>query len=138
MTTILKLRIGVLKANNQPIATRGLLTTAAPGPDLIHTLPVGRTAIIRKIMYYNNIANSTLTFGTLTNAGVWFPLFPPIDVIVTFADWVEETQIPDVEFANDRTALAGGVTGNIHVLAGVAGVGLAGILVRLTVEEFGR
>jgi hypothetical protein len=135
-----KLRVGILKANNQPVATRGLLTTAAAAvPDLIHTLPIGRTLIVRKIMWYNNTGFDTiLTLGTLTNAGVWFPLLPAVVALNTFGGAWQEADLPDVEFANDRTAGAGGVTGNVYVQAGVAGVGLAGVLVRLSVEEFGR
>lgn len=131
MLSILR-RNSIRMANNQPVATRGLLTTTGAA-DLIHTLAPGRTAIIRKIMWSNNTgAASTLIFGTLTNAAVWVPLFPTITVLNGFDGWYEETHIADVEFVNDRTAGAGGLTGNIHVTGGAAG-----ILVRLTVEEIG-
>jgi hypothetical protein len=122
-------RIGIIKGNNQPVATRGLLTTTA-GPDLLHTIPLRRTFIIRKVMYYNNTgADVTLILGTQTNAGVWVPLLPTFRAINGFNDWED---LPDVEFVNDRTAGAGGVTGNALVQASAAGV-----LVRLLVEEFG-
>lgn len=121
---------GIRKANNQPIAAGGLVTTTA-GPDLCHTLPVGRTVKIRKIMYYNNTgADETLIFGTQDNAGVWIPLFPAINCLNGFDNEIREEDIPEVEFVNDRT-IAAGMTGNILVQGSAVG-----ITVRLEVEEF--
>jgi hypothetical protein len=132
MFTETKLRVGVLKANNSPIATRGLVTTAA-GPDLCHLLPIGRSVVIRKAMWYNNTgANVTLIFGSQTTALGWLPLMPAMLALSPFDGWYEETHIPDVEFYLDPTAGAAGMTGNIFVQASGAGV-----LLRLTVEEFG-
>jgi hypothetical protein len=123
--------MGIRKANNQPVATGGLVTTTA-GPDLCHTLPAGRTAKIRKIMWYNNTgAAATLIFGTQNNVAGWVPLLPTIDCLNTFDGELTEAELPDVEFVNDRTPAAG-MTGNILVQASVAG-----ILLRLEVEEFG-
>lgn len=84
-------------------------------------------------MWYNNTGgNVTLIFGTQTNALVWVPLFPTVFTLNTFDGWYEETHIPDVEFVNDRAAGAAGLTGNCLVQANAVGV-----LLRLTVEEFG-
>lgn len=128
------LRVGILKSNNQPVAARGLVTTTA-GPDLCHTLPMGRTAIIRKVMWYNlNAVNVTLIFGTQDNVAPagWVPLLPTIIAIAGLDDWYEETHLPEVEFVNDRTAGAAGMTGNILVQASAINV-----MIRLTIEEFG-
>jgi len=124
-------KVGIRKANNQPVAAGGLVTTTA-GPDLCHTLPVGRTVKIKKIMWSNNTgAAETLIFGTQDNAAVWVPLFPTIICINTFDGELNEIDLPDIEFANDRTAAAG-TTGNILVQASAVG-----ILIRLEVEEYG-
>jgi hypothetical protein len=122
---------GIIKANNQPIATRGLLTTTG-GLDLLHTLPNNRTAKIIKIMFYQNTgANVTLIFGTSTNLGVAVPLFPTILAISGIPDFITLDELPDVEFIPDLTAGAAGLTGNIFVTASAAAC-----LVRLTVEEY--
>lgn len=130
------LRVGILKANNQPIAARGLVTTVlAPAVALCHSLPTNRTAIIRKVMWYNpNLVNVTLIFGTVDNAvaPAFIPLLPTIVAIAGLDGWYEETHLPDVEFVNDRTAGALGMVGNIYVQATAINV-----LVRLAVEEFG-
>lgn len=126
--------VGIRKANNQPIAARGLVTTTA-GPDLCHTLPTGRTARIRKIMAYNNTgAGVTLIFGTQTNAVApgWIPLLPTLLAINGLENvWLEE-DLPPVEFVPDTSALAAGLTGNILVQASAVGV-----LIRLEIEEIG-
>lgn len=115
---------GERKANNA-----GLITTTA-GPDLCHTLPVGRTVKIKKIMWYNNTgAQETLIFGTQTNVGGWVPLFPTISCVNTMDGELIEREIPNVEFQFDTTPAAG-TTGNILVQASAVG-----ILVRLEVEE---
>ena len=117
---------GIKKANNA-----GLVTTTA-GPDLCHTLPVGRHVKIRKIMWENNTgAPETLIFGTQDNAGVWVPELPPIHCLNGFDGELQEAEIPAVVFNNDRTAAAG-TTGDILVQA--SGINLQ---VRIEVEEFG-
>ena len=121
---------GIRKANNQPVAAGGLVTTTA-GPDLCHTLPVARTVKIRKILWSNNTgALETLIFGTQDNAAVWVPLFPTIACLNGFDNELLEEDIPEVEFVNDRTPAAG-MTGNILVQASAVG-----IIIRLEVEEF--
>lgn len=126
--------MGNRKANNQPIATFGLLTTTA-GPDLLHTLPTGRTCKIRKIMWYNNTgAQETLILGTEDNVAPagWVPLFPAISCINGFDGELTEEELPEIEFIADTRAGVAGRTGDIHVQASAVG-----ILVRLEVEEFG-
>lgn len=133
MQTLL-LRVGIRKGNNSPVATRGLVTTTGLA-DLCHLLPPGRTAIIRKVHWYNNVGvNVTLAFGTVDNAVPAVPvqLLPDIVAINGLDGWYEETHLPDVEFIPDRAAGALGLAGDIYVVASAAGV-----LLRLTVEEFG-
>jgi hypothetical protein len=118
--------IGERKANNA-----GLVTTTA-GPDLCHTLPLGRTVKIKKVMWYNNTgAAQTLIFGTQTNVAGWVPLFPTINCVNTMDGELMEWELPDVKFQFDTTAAAG-TTGNILVQGSAVG-----ILVRLEVEELG-
>ena len=118
--------MGIRKINNQ-----GLFAVTG-GNDTLHTLPVGRTAVIRKIMCYNNTgANITLQFGTLTNAPAfvaWFPLFVAIDTLDN--QW-PETEIPERIFQINNGVGAAGWTGDIVVLASAAAP-----TVLLEVEEF--
>lgn len=124
-------RVGVRKGNNA-----GLVIVAAvfPAYQLLHTLPIGRTVKIRKVMWYNNTgANITFILGTETNVPAWLPLFPTILAINGFDGELNEEDLPDVEFANDRTAGAAGRTGSIHVQASAINLQIS-----LEVEEFGR
>jgi len=124
--------MGILKANNAGLVT----TTAVAIGDLCHTLPVAaqaRTAIIRKIMWYNNTgAAATLIFGTRDNVGVgaWVPLFPTINCVNGMDGELMEDELPEIEIVRDTSAGAAGTNGNIYVVSSVAL-----ILVRLTVEE---
>jgi len=119
-------RIGKRKAGNQ-----GLVPTSG-GNDLVHDMPIGRTARIVKIMAYNNTgADATLIFGTLDNAGAWVPLLPTLFSLDTFDNEWTSADLPNVEWAVDTT-VAGGSIGDIYVQASVAGV-----LVHVEVEEFG-
>ena len=118
------------KENNQ-----GPFTTTA-GNDLLHILPANRSAIIVKIMCYNNTgANVTLQFGTLNRnpAGAAFVALMPIFVAIDTLDnqWLER-EIPAIEFVNDTTATAAGRVGDIYVLASAAAA-----VVSLDVVEFG-
>lgn len=131
MITAIRYRVGILKSNNSPVATRGLVTTTA-GPDICHILPIGRSAIIRKVMWSNNTgANVTLIFGSQTTAAGWLPLLPTIMAITGFDGELNESDLPDIEFYLDPSAGAAGMTGNILVQASAVGV-----LLRLAVEEF--
>jgi hypothetical protein len=82
-------------------------------------------------MWFTNVGAATLIFGTLDNAAVWVPLFPAINCVNGFDGELNEWELPDVEFVNDRT-VAAGTTGDIWVQASIGGV-----FVRLEVEEFG-
>lgn len=122
----ISLRVGIRRAGNA-----GLVTTTA-GPDLCHTLTANRTAIIRKIMWYNpNAANVTLIFGTQNNVAAWVPMLPTIVTVGLLDGERLEEELPDTEFLNDR-APAAGMTGNILVQAN----GL-NVLITIEVEEFG-
>lgn len=129
---------GEPKANNQPVATRGLLTCAAVTPlsDLLHTLPVGRTAKIVKIMYFNPTAGDiTFILGTWDNTlpvGGWVGLFPTILSLAGLGGLWIETEIPAIEFVNDRQALAVGMTGDIRIQCSAVG-----LIIRLEVQEKG-
>jgi hypothetical protein len=135
----MKLREGTYKPNNSPIATRGLVTSTLLGPDLCHLLPIvtaPRTVIIRKIMWSNNTgANAFLIFGTVNNIlpvapATFVPLLPTITALTGFGGELTEAELPNIEFLPDRAPLAAGLTGSIYLMAGIAGV-----LVRLEVEE---
>lgn len=127
---------GEPKANNQPVATRGLLTCAAVTPlsDLLHSLPLGRTVKITKIMYFNpTLANITFILGTWDNTvpvGGWVGLFPTILTILGVGNMWIEAEIPPIEFVNDRTALAAGMTGDIRIQCSAVG-----LIIRLEVRE---
>lgn len=125
---------GIRKPNNQGL----VVTTAVAVGDLCHLLPLGRKAVIRKIMWYNNTgALATLTFGTWDNtlpAALFVPLLPTIACVNTFDGELTELELPKVTFQLNLTpvALGNGTTGNIYVVSSVAN-----LLVRLEIEEFG-
>jgi hypothetical protein len=132
------LRASIRKPNNA-----GIVTTTA-GNDLVHTLGtnrsgVRRTAIIRKIMVWNNTGNAvTLRFGTRdTTAPV--PLFvqylPTLKALNNVDNEWEEKDIPALEFSVVNTVppvAANNREGNIYVVASVAGVMLS-----LEIDEYG-
>lgn len=117
----------------------GLVVTTA-GNDLVHTLGANRsgatrTAIIKKILAYNNTGgNVTLQFGTQDNAvaPAFVQLLPELVAINGLENVWTEDGIPAVEFSVDTTAGAAGAEGNVYVLASAAGVN-----VRIEVEEYG-
>lgn len=132
-------RIGIRMANSAGLVV-STGTAAVPAADLLHTLGtnrsnIRRSAYIRKILVYNNTGgNVPLQFGTLTNAAVFAQLLPDLVAINGLENEWNEHELPCVEFSPDRTAGAGGVTGDIYVESlGAA----AGVLVILEVEEFG-
>ena len=137
-------RVGIRKAGNA-----GLVTTTAPGApapgDLCHTMPTRaiagpRTARVTKIMAYNNTgADVTLLFGTNDRAVVaaFVQLLPDLVAINGMDNEWPEAEIPAVEWVSNEGALAAGLTGNIHVVAGTVAVPVAGVLVSIEVEEYG-
>jgi hypothetical protein len=137
MLQLTKIRNGIIKPNNSPVATRGLVISTLLGPDLCHLRPLNRTVRIRKIMWSNNTGfPAFLIFGTVNNVlpvapATFVPLLPTITAITGFDGELTEAELPNVEFISDRAALAAGMTGDIYLMAG-----LAGVLVRLEVEEF--
>jgi len=134
-------RIGIRKAGNAGLVT----TTAAAVGDTLHTLPVRlavgqgtRTAIIRKIMAYQNTgANQALFIGTRTNVPGFVQVLPTLIAINGVETIWQELEIPAFEFTNDTTAGAAGRTGDICVIAGAIGVPVAGTLIMIEVEEIG-
>lgn len=116
---------GALIPNNQG------LVVATTGNDNFHLLSTGRNAKLRKFMWSNNAgANATIRIGTMDNAGVFVPMLPTITAINGFDGELKETEIPDAIWAVDVRAGANGRTGDIIVVASVAGVLTAG-----TIEE---
>jgi hypothetical protein len=128
------MRASVRKGNSV-----GLVTTTG-GNDLVHTLGVGlnmvaRTAIIRKILAYNNTGgNVTLQFGTLDAAAMpaFVQYLPDLLALNGLENIWNEVDLPATEFSVDPQALALGRAGNIFVLASAALV-----LITIEVEEFG-
>lgn len=133
--------MGIRKSGNQGLVT----TTGAGADDLVHTLPVDpttairRSAIIRKILAYNNTgANVNLLFGTMNNAAV--PVF--VQVLPTLValngldnSWLE-TDLPEVEFLFNNTAAPNGRSGDIWVETPAAAA--AGVLIQIELEEIGE
>ena len=126
--------MGIRKANNA-----GLVVTTA-GPDLLHTIPIGRSFIVRKIMAYNpNAFNIALQFGTLNNAAIpaFVQVFPelvalgapiPID-----SEWTE-FDLPNIEFMLNSLAAPNGRSGDLYVQETLA----AGVNIEIIceLEEF--
>lgn len=129
-------REGIRKAGNAGM----VVTTATANGDLLHTMPIGRTCRITKIMAYNNTgANLTLLFGTRDRAvaPALVQLLPDLVAINGLDnEWTEE-EIPAIEFAADTSALAAGRLGDIYVVAGTVAVPVAGVIIVLEVEEYG-
>lgn len=135
------LRAGVRKPNSAGlVVTTG--TVGVPAADLVHTLGtnrsgVRRSAIIRKIMAYNNTGgNVPLQFGTQDSAAVpnFVQLLPDLLALNGLDNIWEEDEIPAVEFTVNRSVGVAGREGNIYVSSlGAA----AGVVVVLEVEEFG-
>lgn len=127
---------GEPKGGNAPLLT----TTATANGDLLHTLPIGRTCKITKIVAYNNTgANLPLLFGTRDRAvaPALVQLLPDLLAINGFDnEWTEE-DLPAIEFAADTTALAAGRLGDIYVVAGTVAVPVAGVIIAIEVREKG-
>lgn len=121
----------IRKANNAGLVT----ATGAAAGDLLHTIPIGRTVKLKKIMA-NAAVPGTLSFGTLNRipgAPIFAAMLPLLAVIPGDNEWLE-TEIPGVEWVNDTTIDATGVlgrTGDIRVVAA------AGVVIRLEVAEKG-
>lgn len=117
------------------------LITATAGNDLVHILGTGRTnavrrtAIIRKILAWNNTGgNVTVQFGTRDSAAApAFVQYLPDLLVLNGVDNVwNEWDLPAVEFSVVNLALANGREGNIYLLASAANV-----LVSIELDEFG-
>ena len=131
------MKSGIRKAGNA-----GLVTTLGGAVAVVcHTLVLNagvsneRSAVIRKIMAYNNTGgDATITFGTMDRQAVpaFVALFPALVLINTFDAEFNERDIPAVEFQSNMGLLAAGRSGDIMVLGSVAG-----ITVIIEVEEFG-
>jgi hypothetical protein len=108
----------------------GLVTTTA-GPDLLHTLPTGRSLRVTKVMVFNNTgANVTIQLGTLTNAGAFVGLLPSMLCINTMENVWNKIDLPSVEFVVNSLAGALGRTGSVYVQATAVGA-----IVSIEVEE---
>ena len=77
----------------------GMVTVTLTGPNLLHGLPVGRSARICKIVAYNNSgAPAVLTLGTLTALGVFTALMPSLYALNGLDNIWTEQEIPAVEW----------------------------------------
>lgn len=115
----------------------GLVTTtlAAANGDLVHTLSVGRTAKLRKVMWSNNTgAGGFIQFGTVTGTPAFVGLMPLITCPNGFDGELNEADLPVVEWKVwvNAAVVANARTGNITVQSTIAG-----ILVICEVEEIG-
>ncbi len=108
----------------------GLVTTTA-GPDLLHTLPAGRSLRVVKVVCYNNTgANINIQLGTLTGAGAFVGLLPVLRALNGLENIWNEEDIPAVEWALNTSAGAAGRSGNVLVQASAVGA-----VVCIEVEE---
>lgn len=118
---------GIIMGNNQGVFT------LTGGNDLIHDLPTGRKAVIRKILCYNpNGANVTLQFGTLDATPAFVALMPIFVAIGTLDNPWTEDEIPYFEFELNTSAGAAYRLGDIYCLASAANPTLS-----LEIEELG-
>ena len=137
-------RIGIRKAGNADLVTttgvNDLLHTQALTTVQTVTFPA-RTFVIRKIMWYVPAAlgNVTLTIGTLNAVPALVQLLPTILCLAGFDGELGEAELPAVEFIAAAAGAAAAVRfdGNAYVLSEAAGVGVAGVLVAIEVEEYG-
>ena len=121
---------GIRMANNAGLVT----STGGGAEDLLHTLSVGRVAVIRKITWYNPLGvNINILIGTYTTALVFAQLLSTIVAIPGLAGLMLEEELPEITFALDVSLAALGVTGDIYLQDASAG----GLLIRLGLEEFG-
>ena len=136
----------ILRAAIRKPNTEGLVPSTV-GIDLVHTLGINRsgvtrTAIIRKIMVYNNTGGPvTLQLGT-QDFTVPIPLFvqyiPDLLAVNGLDTEWNESEIPATEFSRLALAAALGREGNIYLQAlDALGAGVAGVLVTLEVDEIG-
>ena len=99
----------------------GMVTVTLTGPNLLHGLPVGRSARICKIVAYNNSgAPAVLTLGTLTALGAFTALMPPLYALNGLDNIWTEQEIPAVEWIK-YSVLVVGMTGDIWISSSVAG-----------------
>ena len=123
------------------------LVTSTVGIDLAHVLGTNRsgvirTAIIRKILAYNNTGGPvTLQFGTQDFTAP-IPLFvqylPDLLAVNGLDNEWGETDIPATEFSRLTLAGALGREGNIYLRAlDALGAGIIGVLITLEVDEIG-
>lgn len=125
-------RASIRKANSV-----GLVISTA-GPDLVHTLGTARsgvlrTAIIRKIMAYNNTGGDVvLQFGTVNAIPAFVQYLPSLLAVNGLdSEWGED-EIPAVEFSLVNQVGAAFRAGNIWLQSAAVGV-----LVIIEVDEFG-
>ena len=107
---------------------------------LLHTLGVGKRAIIRKIMWHNRTGGpGVLRVGYLTLAAAFVPVLPDIYMLNAMDGEMREEYIPicgngPEGFVADTTAVTGSL-GNISAQATVGGAAPADVQVTLEVEE---
>jgi len=94
---------------------------------LLHTLPVGRSFYVTKIMWYNPGVAATLAFGTLSNAAALVPMFPLQNALAGLNGALLEEELTAAEFMLNSTAAPNGWDGNLYVAASIA-------LIQITVE----
>lgn len=127
----------VFRASIRKANSAGLVTATA-GPDLLHTLStnrsgVTRSAIIRKVLAYNNTgANITIQLGTITAVPAFVALLPVLLVINGMENIWQEGELPCVEFSVVNLAGANFRAGNIYLQASAVGV-----VVSIETEEYG-
>lgn len=127
----------IFRASIRKPNSEGLVLSTA-GPDLLHTLGINRSgiprsAIIRKIMAYNNTGgNARLQFGTVDAVPAFVQYLPDLVAVNGLDNEWEETLIPVVEFSLVNQVGVAFRAGNIWLQSDTVGV-----LIIIEVDEFG-
>lgn len=106
-------------------AAPGVVTTTGPAAaDVLHTIPIGRSFYVRKILWYQATGLTlTLLIGTLSNAGIpaLIQVFPTFAATNLIHGGVAEEDLPLYEFMVNSVPLVGW-DGSLYVTSSVAGV----------------
>jgi hypothetical protein len=103
---------------------------AAATPTLIHPIPAGRSAVIRKISWSENAGlagNLLIGHGA---AATWVQDMPAIDAPANLSGTMEEDEIPNREFVPSPAGLT---TQDIYAQTDVS----TALAIQVEVEEYG-
>jgi len=120
--------MGIRKGNNAGLVT----ATGGGAEDLLHTIPLNRKVIVRKVMWYNpGAANVLILLGTYNTALAFVQVLPTIIAIPGLSNTMEEEELSNIDFLLTLDGV--GTTGDIYIQDATVG---GGLLIRLEVEEY--